>query len=139
DLMIAVEDQTEALWIDDIEMKVVDADAEKQTAALAKFNARLDDRKQHFKRIEASLKNVPAAAKDPSVTVGIATAKRFIDRVETGGPEGRQSLTWSAFQVEEVGDVLDETEKLIAGWPHRKTTPPPLLWPVGGSALIRNG
>ena len=50
-----------------------------------------------------------------------------------------QSNVWSTLQIEEIGGVLDETEKQIDLFRAQKRPPRPIQFPLGGPVAIRDG
>lgn len=123
EFMVLSESATEALWVDDIRIEAVRVDQAKQDALYGKLDSQLA-------RVKERLSGLRNAAKrnDPYVQLGEAVADRFIGFVETGGRDGKLSLGWMQLQLEELNEVLDETEKLAganraADWRPMKTGP----------------
>jgi Beta-galactosidase/Carbohydrate binding domain len=104
DLMVLTESPTTALWVDDIRFEPVSVDKAKQDAALAQKDAAIAD----FERRVNALTNTG----DAYVRLGKAVANRFIDFAKNAGQDGQMSRGWVNPQLEEVAQVLDETEKL---------------------------
>jgi hypothetical protein len=77
------------------------------------------------------------AEREPVIQLGVHVARRYLDRVTAAPPV--QSMTWSALQLEEIGGVLDETEKQIELFRSQKRGPRPIQFPLGGPVAIRDG
>jgi hypothetical protein len=77
----------------------------------------------------------PPLAANPYVRLGTAVAERFIDFAQKGGWDGRSSLAWSRMELDEVAEVLDVTERLMAG------NAALLNWqaPKPGTVKLKNG
>jgi hypothetical protein len=127
ELMVLTESQTEALWVDDIRFEPEKVDRAKQDTVYAGFDAKISnlaERMDHLKNTN----NI-------YVRLGLTVAQRFLGFAKTGGPGGQMSRAWSKVQLDEVAQVLDETEKLA------QNTPPILDWtpPRLGSVKVKNG
>jgi hypothetical protein len=96
-----------------------------------KIRMGLNDVKTRFSKIKDQIRITPEFGKDFEVRLGLTVGERFIRRVETGGPEGKQSPAWSLLQVEELGDVLNQTQarmdELAKGKPVLGFTPLPAV------------
>jgi len=127
ELMVATESQTEALWVDDIRFEPETVDKSKQDAVYAETDSKIAG----FTRRLDDLKNTNNAY----IRLGAAVAQRFIHFAQTGGPNGQMSLAWTKTQLEEVAQVLNETEKLAQqNAPLLNWTPPKL-----GTVKYKNG
>jgi hypothetical protein len=127
ELMVVTESQTEALWIDDIRFELKTVDQAKQDAAYAQTDSTIAG----FMRRLDNLKTNNNAY----VRLGTAVAQRFIHFAQTGGPNGQMSGAWIKMQLDEVAQVLDETEKLArTNSPLFEWTPPKL-----GTVKYKNG
>lgn len=127
ELMVATESQTEALWVADIRFETGIVDKAKRDAVYAETDSKIDG---YARRLD-DLKNTNNAY----IRLGAAVAQRFIDFAKTGGPNGQMSVAWSKMQLDEVAQVLDETEKLA------KRNAPLLDWtpPKLGKVTLKNG
>lgn len=112
ELMVLTESETAALWVDDIHFEPVKVDQAKQDALYAELNRQLAALRQRLKNLENGFAHEPNTRGSPYVQLGLAVANRFIGFAERGGPDGRTGLAWSRLQIEEVAQVVDETEKL---------------------------
>ncbi len=115
ELMVLTESQTEALWVDDIRFVAVKVDQAKQAAVEAEIATQAENLRQRVEALQNRARGDANLVDNPYVRLGIAVAQRFIDFAQKGGPDGRTSLAWTRFELEEVGWVLDETEHLVAG------------------------
>ncbi len=101
ELMVLTESTTKALWVDDIRFEAVTIDQARQAAAY-----------QQTSNSIAALKERLAALPDDSnnayIRLGKSVAQRFIEFAE----KGQMSRAWTAFQLQEVAQVLAETEKI---------------------------
>ncbi len=109
DLMVAVEGPTKALWIDDVEMVEVKEDP----AERAKIAAGLKEISARFEKIRQTAKDHSNLTADAYVTLGLEVAERFILRLGNKDLGGKQSIKWSARQVDEIREVLDRTQNEI--------------------------
>ncbi len=127
ELMVLTESQTEALWVDDVRFELAKVDQAKQDAVYAETDAKITNLAQRL----AHLKNTNNAY----IRLGTAVAQRFMDFARTGGPNGQMSLAWSKMQLEEVAQILDETEKVA------QRNAPELNWtpPKPGRVTLKNG
>jgi hypothetical protein len=69
------------------------------------------------------------------IRLGKSLAQRFIGFAKTGGPNGQMSKAWIKLQLDEIAQVLDETEKLA------QKNSPLLDWmpPKLGKVKVKNG
>ncbi len=104
ELMVLTESRTEALWVDDIRFEPVTVDQAKQDAVYAQIDSTIASL---GRRLEGLKKTNNAYLR-----LGRAVAQRFIRFAKTGGPNGQMSLAWTRMQLDEVAQVLDETEKI---------------------------
>jgi hypothetical protein len=119
EIMVVVESETESLWLDDFSIvedrdrtSALLAERERAKQQTAEKLARLPrQRSAQLARVKKLLDGNPQLAKDPYVRSGIVIAERFLHRLE-GKP--KQSDEFSVLQAEEVGEVLDFVERLIA-------------------------
>ena len=112
EFMVLTESTTEALWVDDIRIEPVRGDKVKQDALYGKLDGQLAAIKQKLATVGLVAAN-QHRTNDPYVQLGIGVADRFIGFVETGGRDGKLSLGWMQLQLEELSQVVDETEKLV--------------------------
>src|SRR5437762_2927929 len=88
----------------------IHVDRARQDTQQAELDAAIEKQKTRAAKLRARL-NKPV---DATVTIGLAIAERFIDRLDRDrSGEALQSIAWSKLQIEEVAQVLDETERLI--------------------------
>ena len=115
ELMVLTESPTEALWVDDIRFEPVKVDQAKQEAVDAEIVTRADNLRRRVEDLQNRARGSPKLATNPYLQLGFAVAQRFIDFAQKGGPDGRTSVAWSRMQLEEVANVLDDTERLLRG------------------------
>jgi len=115
ELMVLTESVTAALWVDDIRFEAVNADQAKQMAVESELAATADGLRRRVEAVEGRARTNAALADHPYVRLGVAVAQRFIDFAQKRGWDGRSSLAWSRLELEEVAEVLDQTERLMAG------------------------
>lgn len=127
DLMVLTESTTKALWVTDIRFEPVAGDNSRKTALEAQLNSTIAALQQRVDRL--SVKN------NAYTRLGRALAQRFIDFAKTGGPGGQFSRAWINLQLEEVSQVLDETEKVAQKDSPLLTWMPPKL----GRVKWKNG
>lgn len=118
DLMVCSESQTVALYVDDVEVVAIRADAAKRDAAMARGKDQLTRALQHLDRVQAEIIR-HRAQDDPIARLGIAIAKRYLQRVQS--PKVRQSRAWSDLQVQEVDEVLSQTQAELANVEYRRS------------------
>jgi Beta-galactosidase/Carbohydrate binding domain len=114
ELMVLTESVTKALWVDDIRFELVKTDRAKAEAVQAEMAAKVESVQRRLKALEDQARGNPRLTNNPYLRLGTAVARRFIDFAQKGGPDGRTGLVWSRLQLEEVAQVLDETEKLVS-------------------------
>ncbi len=137
DLMILTESMTKAVWVDDVRMEAVSADVAARDKAIAASKNLLGGVITHLRELRARSDASKSASRDARVQLGLNVAERFIHRVETGGPDGKQAATWSRLQTQEVARVLDDTEQQIARAEKEAWKPQP--WPKGDRVKLRDG
>lgn len=131
ELMVVTESQTEALWVDDVRFEPVRVDHAKQDALYAELKAQTDLLLGRIANLEQQAQAQPGLAASAYFRLGISVARRFIKFAQTGGPDGRAGLAWSRLQLEEIAQVLDETETLARhGKPALLDWRPPQPGPV---------
>ncbi len=104
-----------------------------------RIQALLTEQRNHLLTVTNQLSAHPQLAGDDYIQLGVAIAERFLKRVEDNDAKRLQSLDWSWLQVNEVKEVLDQTEariKLAATAPPRPDRVPR---PTGGPVTIRDG
>ena len=142
ELMILMESQTTALWVDDVAMKEVGADVVKRAAAEREMQTTLDDEIKHLARVQQQLAAHPALRRDRYIMLGVAIARRFLARVQLPSSALRQSEAWSQLQVEEVKEVLDATDRRIQHASHQSVSHASandVPEPLPGKVTIHNG
>ena len=112
ELMALTESQTEALWVDDIRFEPVKVDQAKQQAIYTQLNTQAETLRGRLQALQAQAGVDPRLAASPYLRLGRAVASRFLDFAQKGGPDGRMGLAWARLQLEEVGQVLNQTEEL---------------------------
>ena len=113
ELMVLTESPTKALWVDDIRFELVKVDHAKADAVYADIAAKVASLRRRVEDLENQARADAKLAANPYLRLGTAVAQRFIDFAQNGGPDGRSGLAWSQLQLEEVAQVLDETESLV--------------------------
>ncbi len=139
ELMILMESQVQALWVDDVEMVEVRADVEKRAQVEGEMQSLLQAEIRHLKQVQEQLRLRPQLGNDRYLMMGVAIAERFLARVQRPAAELRQSASWSRLQVEEVKQVLDGTEQRIAAITRGAAQITDVPQPAVGKATIRNG
>jgi hypothetical protein len=124
ELMVCTESPTAALWVDDIRFEAVSVNKEKQDAVFAQMNASIGT-------LEKRVAAIPDNGSNAYIRLGKAVAQRFLHFAR----DGRMSGGWVNVQLEEVAQVLDETERIARG------NSPVLNWmpPALGSVKMKNG
>lgn len=127
DLLVLTEDKTRALWVTQIQFEPVSTDESKLNA----LDAQKDSAIAGFEKRLENLRETNNAY----IRLGDAIARRFIGFARTGGPGGQMSEGWIQMQLEELSQVLDETEKIA------KENSPLLDWlpPKIGRVKYKNG
>jgi glycosyl hydrolase family 42 (putative beta-galactosidase) len=135
ELMVLSESTTEALWVDDVRFEPVKVDRAKQEAVYAEIDLKTGNLQRRLEAMENHAKGKDRLASSPYMKLGTVVAKRFIEFSKSGGPDGKMSLVWTRFQLDEAAQVLDETERLL------KANPSLLTWqrPRPGTVTLRNG
>jgi hypothetical protein len=129
ELMVLTESQTEALWVDDIQVEPVRVDQAKQDALYGELDKQLEGLKQKAARLQVQANSAKFAG-NAYLRLGSAVAERFIGFTQNG-PPGSPSLAWIRLQLEEVGQVLDEAERTA------QVDPPVLRWHPSKSAKTK--
>lgn len=135
DFMIVTESETEAVYVDDVSFHAVAADKPRRDKVLAGFNSLVAEQLAQFEQVQGLIHAEPDARGDSIVQLGIAVARRFLDRVLSS--QTRQSRGWSIMQLEQVDQVLKETRAQIPLAKKRKSLSQP--YPTGGAVAIRDG
>jgi hypothetical protein len=115
------------------------------SALRAKVSQRVREERSHADRIRKLLKDRPKLEENAYVKMGLVLADLFLERADTGGPwqkqladEGgpmaEQRPDWSLMQLNQIQEVLNETQRLIENGPI-----PDAPRPDGGPVRIRNG
>ncbi len=110
ELMVATESPTAAVWVDDVRMVAVRADTAKRDQVLKQIKEHIAKQKDQLARVQAAIEADSAAKNDSVVQLGLSVAERFLRRAQEGGPHGTQAMAWTRLQLEEVGEVLKQTE-----------------------------
>jgi hypothetical protein len=77
---------------------------------------------------------------DPYVAMGLALSDRFIRRLQQKDLEKIQPMNWTWLQVNELGDVLDKTEKRLRLVTDTPSLVSPISYPRADTpAIIRDG
>ncbi len=137
ELMIATESTTEACYVDDIKFEPISVDVAKRNAVLAARAATLAAQQKHLSDIRQRIAQLPGAASDATLHLGLYIAERYLDRVNV--EPAMQSWNWSALQIQEVDGVLQETEKELDRYMSQHRQPRPLAFPLGGPVTVRDG
>jgi hypothetical protein len=135
DLMICTESETQAVYVDDVAFQAVAADTAKRDKFLLHFNETVADQVVHLRKVQELINARQDARDDAIVRLGVAVARRFLDRILS--PDTRQSHSWSAMQLEQVDQVLKETEAQLALVEKRRSRPQP--YPTSGAVRMRDG
>lgn len=137
ELMVLVESETKALYVDDIRMTLVRIDYARREEAVASLRHGIDEQRRRLNKIRTAVASAPGAADDAATQLGLYVAERFLDRVSDETKE--QSVLWSIFQVAEVGAVLDETEAQLRRVASGQVAVTPQPFPTDARAQIRDG
>ncbi|HSU54462.1 MAG TPA: beta-galactosidase, partial [Candidatus Dormibacteraeota bacterium] len=129
ELMVLSESQTEALWVDDVRFEPVHVDQAKQDALYKELDERLERAKRKLEKLRR-IATAGNATNDAYFRLGAGVAERFITFAENGTAGLPVSLDWTRLQLEEVEQVLDQTEGS-----------PALRWqaPRVGKVKLQNG
>jgi hypothetical protein len=138
ELMILLESPTAALWVDDVKMQAVRADAAKRDEVLNRIKAQSRQQKNRLLKVRSLVGSHPQAQADPVVQLALYVADRFLRRIESGGPKGTQSMDWTTLQLEEVAEVLTDAERRIGRAATQPAASVPLR-PSGGAVKSREG
>ncbi len=112
-LRILMENETQSLWIDDVRIiEKNEADAIRKKIKV-QISSVLMQAQSHLEEIKTKLQAQPALKSDPYINLGLTIAERFIRRVETSGPDGKQDVEWSLLQTEEIQTVIKQTRDRI--------------------------
>jgi len=109
--------KTGDLWV--VHLRLVRA-----TDRQGEISRYLEENRKRFQKLQAELKG-DEFAQDAYVRMGLAITSFYLNRVETGGPNGLQGLPpglnaedeaaqWSLLQMRETIEVLDRTEARLA-------------------------
>ncbi len=120
-------------------------DPPEDSALRARVKKRIAEERDHTDRVLKLLENRPELEKNVYVKMGLVLANLFIKRADTGGPwreqvtdEGgpmaEQRPEWSLMQLDQIREVLNETQRLIEKRPVQDAPRP-----AGGPVTIRNG
>jgi hypothetical protein len=139
ELMVLMESQVKSLWLDDITFQPIKSDEAKIAELEKGFHAKVDEQRAKFKRVLQLLIQHNELADDAYIKLGVTVAKRFIDRVIDNDEHPKQSLAWSTMQLEEVGGVLDDTEKRIHKCIDNHIAAVHVPIPTGGPVTLRDG
>lgn len=132
DLMVLTESQTKALWVDDVEFIPIATDDAKKKTLEAQVHAQLAQLEQRAQAL--------ANTNNAYIRLGKTVAERFI-RFAHGGSDGRMSPAWTTLQLEEVSQVLEESEKIARQNSPLLNWPPPKVGKVTrrGGTFFNNG
>ncbi|HTL30385.1 MAG TPA: beta-galactosidase, partial [Tepidisphaeraceae bacterium] len=139
ELMVCTESPTKSLWIDDIKFEPIRSDEAKLAKFESDFRAKVDEQRTKFKRVLNLLLQHKELSDDAYIKLGVSVAKRFIDRVNDNEQHPKQSIVWSLMQLEEIGGVLDDTEKRIRKSIETHTAPVLVPRPTGSAVELRDG
>ena len=134
----------EALSEGEYRLSAKTANAPSQELAWASFQrmnlgTRLKEEQEHLTRVQSLILANPQLSGDDYIRLGITTAERFIRRVGTGGPDGKQPLNWSSLQINEIKEVLEQTEVRIKRAVANKISPQLVPQPTGGPVTVHDG
>lgn len=93
--------------------------------------------KARLEAVRASIKAHPAAGEDRYVKLGLSVAERFIERAQRGDLNSLQKPEWTLLQLNEVTQVLDQTQQDIIRT--LAEGPAKVPFPTGGPVEIRDG
>lgn len=127
ELMIATENQTEALWVTDIRFELASVDKARQAAVYAEVNSKIEACRRRLAGLNET--------NNPYIRLGASVAQRFIGFAEGKGPGALMGSAWKRLQLEEIGQVLDETEKIASRNSRVLEWTPPKM----GRVKLKNG
>ncbi|MES2459594.1 MAG: beta-galactosidase, partial [Armatimonadota bacterium] len=139
ELMVLLESRTGAVWVDDIEMTEVRADAARRDQAENAIRTSLEAEQAHLARLRAKVETNHALRDDRYITLGLAVAERFLTPLSLPLASARQSPEWQRLQTEEVRQVLDQTDTRIAQWTKETSVSGRVPAPTSGATSIRDG
>jgi hypothetical protein len=112
ELIVLTESPTEALWVTNIRFEPVRVDQARQQAVYAEMAVTTTNLQRRLEKLQSRAGRNDTAGTNTYLRLGTAVARRFIAFAQHGGPDGRSGLVWSKLQLEEVAEVLGETERL---------------------------
>ncbi len=139
ELMVLMESQVKDLWVDDVTFEPIHSDEAKLAEFEKSYHAKIDAQRAKFRKVLQLLIQHNDLADDAYIKLGVTVAKRFIDRVNDNEEHPKQSLSWSTMQLEEVGGVLDDTQKRIEKCIANNTPAVHVPEPTGGAVTLHNG
>jgi hypothetical protein len=135
ELMVLTESQTQAVWVDDVRMESVRADAARRDAVKNRLKSQQKALRERLAALRDRAQRNPLVREDAVAQLGLRVAERFLDRVENT----RQAGAWTSLQMEELPEVLDATEQAMSSREKSGLRPPPQPWPESGEATVRDG
>jgi hypothetical protein len=135
ELMVLTESQTQAVWVDDVRMEPVRADAARRDAVKNRLKEQERALRERLSSLRARSQASPLLRDDAVIQLGFLVAGRFLDRVENA----RQAGAWTALQMEELPAVLDATENVMNSQANSRLRAAPQPWPDGGPVRARDG
>ncbi|HVU99973.1 MAG TPA: beta-galactosidase [Verrucomicrobiae bacterium] len=129
ELMVLTESATRELWVDDIHFEQVAMDGARQAAVFEEISNRVAAAEARLDKTEA-MAQAQGTAESPYVRLGFAVARRFIGFAGKG-TTGENSPAWARLQLDEIGTVLSDTERLL------RQEPAFLKWRRPRAATVR--
>jgi hypothetical protein len=68
--------------------------------------ARLSSLQGRYQELVSAIDTLPGAGRDEYLRLAQAVIQRYLERVQTGGPGGRQDIRWSWLQLNEIEAVI---------------------------------
>jgi hypothetical protein len=135
ELMVLTESSTQALWVDDIRFEPVRVDQAKHDAVYIEVENQRHALKQRLAEVENQLRSTKQT-NSPYLRLGTAIAERFLDPEKCKTCALQPSLSWTRLQLQEVSQVLDETEQLERARSASPNSPP--AGPATSRSVLRS-
>jgi hypothetical protein len=139
ELMVATESETAAVWVDDVRLEAVKADAARRDAVLHRLGTQRQDLRERFAALRDRAQHISGARPDAIAELGFAIVDRYLKRTEEGVGNTLQGGAWTRLQLDELPVVLDQTERRLDALSKSGKPPRRQPWPAAGPARVRDG